>query len=281
MLKQIILFMIAIYLVAIPDIQAQSLKPYIGIHGGINFSQPQILASYNIITLLNGEELESKQYNSLLQNVGNQLGVSFILEITDKISVGIMPQIAKYVYGYSSSMDFFSNDGILVSTTENTSRQRLNYINFPVFLQYSITKGDFSPYLIAGFSYGYQRSAQHEVETNTTIYTEGEDLIFSQTTTDSYSSSFIHTKLNAFGGIGIRYNLTLFRLALDITYWYGLNNISHETNRFQNQTISGSTYDISDDIKLHHVVLNFSLLFPLNKPSNRGSLECVNPKKRR
>lgn len=283
MLRQIILFhyVIAIYLIELPNIQAQSIKPYIGIHGGINFSQPQILESYNIITLLDGEELGSKQYNSLLRNFGHQLGFSFILEITDLISVGLMPQIAQYVYGYSSSIDFFSNDGLQVSTTENTSRQRLNYFNIPFFFQYSITKRDFSPYLMAGFSYGYQRSAQHDVETKTTIYTEGEDLIFPQPTSDNYSSSFIHSKLNAFGGIGAFYNFTLFRLALDVTYWYGLNNISNETNRFQNQTISGSTYDILDDIKLHHFVMNFSVLFPVNKPSNRGSLECVTQKKRR
>jgi hypothetical protein len=283
MLRQITFsqLVVVFYLFTLLNLQAQSVKPYIGIHGGVNFSQLQILESYNIITLLNGDDLEEKQYNSLFRNFGNQIGFSFLLEINDKISVGLMPQMARYSYGYSSSLDFLSNNGTLVSTTENISRQQLNYINIPIFLQYTIMSKDFSPYLIAGFAYGYLRNAQHDVETNTSIYTEREDLNFSQPTSDTYSTSFIHTKLNGFGGIGVLYNLELFRLTMDITYWYGLNNITDETNRFQNQTISGSTYDISDDLKLHHFVLNISLLFPINKSEKKGSLECVTHKKRR
>lgn len=283
MLRQILLFqwMIVFFIIAAFDIQGQSIKPYIGIHGGINFSQPQILGNYDIITLLDGEALQGRRYNSLFQNFGNQIGFSFILEFNDHIAIGLMPQMARYSYGYSSSIDFFSNDGTLASTTENTSKQRLNYLNFPLFVQYTIRQADFSPYLIAGFSYGYLRNAQHDVVTNTTIYTDEDELVFSQPASDNYSSEFIYSKLNLFGGIGAFYDLTLFRLAVDITYWYGLNNISNETNRFQNQTISGSTYDISDDIKLHHFVLNISLLFPINKQTNRGSLDCVTPKKRR
>jgi hypothetical protein len=283
MLRQFLLlqWMAVCFISACVDIQGQSVKPYIGIHGGINFTQPQILGSYDIITLLDGEAVQGSQYNSLFQNFGNQIGFSFLLEINDHISIGLMPQMARYSYGYSSSMDFFSNDGTLASTTENTSKQRLNYLNFPLFIQYTIRHADFSPYLIAGFSYGYLRNAQHDVVTNTTIYANEEELVFSQPTSDNYSSEFIRSKLSILGGVGAYYDLTQFRLAADITYWYGLNNISHETNRFQNQTISGSTYDISDDIKLHHLILNVSLLFPINKQTNRGSLDCVTTKKRR
>jgi hypothetical protein len=283
MLRQIFLLQLVVvyFITASFDIQGQSIKPYIGIHGGINFTQPQILGSYDIITLLDGEALQGRQYNSLFRNFGNQIGFSFLLEFNGHITIGLMPQMARYSYGYSSSMDFYSNNGTLASTTENKSKQRLNYLNFPLFIQYTIRTADFSPYLIAGFSYGYLRNAQHDVVTNTTIYTDGEELVFSQPTSDNYSSEFIHSKLSLFGGVGAFYDLTLFRIAADITYWYGLNNISHETNRFQNQIISGSTYDISDDIKLHHFVLNISILFPVNKQTNRGSLECVTPKKRR
>ena len=283
MLRQILLlhWVVVCLIAASFDIQGQSVKPYIGIHGGINITQPQILGSYDIITLLDGEALQGSRYNSLFRNFGNQIGFSFLLEFSDHLAIGLMPQTARYSYGYSSSMDFFSNDGTLASTTENTSKQRLSYLNFPLFVQYTIRRADFSPFLIAGFSYGYLRNAQHDVVTNTTIYTNGEELVFSQPTSDNYSSEFIHSKLSLLGGIGAFYDLTVFRLAADVTYWYGLNNISHETNRFQNQTISGSTYDISDDIKLHHFVLNISLLFPINKQTNRGSLDCVTTKKRR
>jgi hypothetical protein len=230
---------------------------------------------------LNREALQGRDYDPLIWNSGNQIGFSFILEINDHISVGLMPQMARYSYAYSSSMDFYTNDGTIASNTKNNSKRNFNYVNFPLFLQYTIRQADFSPYLIAGFSYGYLRNAQHDVETVTTIYTDGEDLVFSQSTSDNYTTSFIHSKLNVFGGIGAFYDLTLLRVAADITYWYGLHNVTHETNRYQNQTISGSTYDISDDIKLHHFILNISLLFPINKQHNRGSLDCVTNKKRR
>ena len=261
--------------------QAQSLKPYIGIHGGVNFTQPQIMETYTIVTLISGEELQGKQYDPIFRNFGHQIGITFALEINDHFSVGLMPQIAAYSYGYSSLIDFFTNDGSQASTAENISEYELNYINFPVYIQYIIREAAFSPYLTAGFSYGYLRNVQHQVVTNTTIYAEEENLVFSQLNSNNYSTGFIHSKMNLFGGIGVFYEFTLFRLAVDFTYWYGLNNIVNETRRFENQTISGSTYDISDDIKLHHLVMNFSILFPINKPTNRGSLDCVLPQKRR
>ena len=57
-------------------INAQSIKPYIGINGGINFTRAQVLGSYDIITLLNGEALDGSQYDPLFRNFGYHFGFS-------------------------------------------------------------------------------------------------------------------------------------------------------------------------------------------------------------
>lgn len=255
---------------------AQSIKPYIGIHGGINLCQPDILQEYQIITLLDSDEPIEVEYDPIYKNFGHQIGFSLFLELTDKLEIGLMPQQARYSYGYSSILEFTDYQGNIISETENTSNQRLTYINIPLIVKYTLRETDFTPYLIAGFSYGILRSAQHDVVTVIT----GE-IQSSASTSDNYSTEFISSKLSLLGGAGISYDFTQFRLDLDASYWFGLNNIVHEGNRFSNQTISGNTYDIPADTKLHHIVLNLSVLFPINEVNDRGSLDCVPFKKRK
>lgn len=275
-------FSIIALVISFTNIEGQDIKPFVGFHGGINFTNPGIISSYNMVTSINDEQLGERTYEPLFSNFGHQLGFSLFLQFNDHFLVGFLPETGKYSYGYSSSMEFNDSQGVLVSTYSNESKINLNYITFPLLIQYQILKGEnWSPYLFAGGSYGLLRNAQHNVASTTILETETGAIEFYDPSTTNSSTEFIKSKWNVFGGVGGFYDFTQFRIGLDVSYWLGLHNIVNESNRYSNQTISGSTYDISDDVQLNHLVMNLSVLFPINKKTNKGSLDCVVPKRRK
>jgi hypothetical protein len=276
----IFIFLALIFSVA--QALGQDIKPFVGFHGGINFTNSAIISSYNLVTNINGEQGSEKAYEPLFNNFGHQLGFSLFIQFKDHFLVGFIPEIGKYSYGYSTSLDFYDSQGDLASIYRNESRINLNYIIFPLLIQYQVLReGNWSPYLFAGGSYGLLRSALHNVAFTTILETETGTIEFNNPSTSNSSTEFIKSKWNVFGGVGAFYDFTQFRIEIDVSYWFGLNNIVNETNRYNNQAISGSTYDITDDVRLSHLVMNLSILFPINKKTNRGSLDCVVPKRRK
>lgn len=261
-------------------LSAQKFQPVIGIHGGVNFSIPKVTDSYEMITLLNGEPTPDRNYNNLFQSFGHQIGFSLYLYLNDHLAIGLLPQMATYTYGYNTSLEFFNTNGAPVSMVERFSESKLNYINIPLVLNYYIRKATFSPYLMGGASYGIMRGAQQTVETQTTDYATS-DVTYPNTTQAVNDNEYIRSKINVFGGVGAQYDLTQLRIALDISYWMGLNNIVNETNRYDTQSLSGRTYAVSDDLTLDHVVVNLSVLFPINKVNTKGALDCTTFKKKR
>jgi hypothetical protein len=280
--SQLLLLILLIFLYIFPDKSAgQNFKPYIGIHGGLNFTRPDVLHPYTIITLLNGEHQNKREYYPLIWNPGYQLGFSFLLSVTHNVTIGLLPEISQYSLGYSSTLDFFDNQGNPASQIETTTKQRLGYVTIPLVAYYFPLKNKWSPYLAGGAAYAFLRNAQHDVNTHTILLTASGNIDFNISNSVNYSSEFIRSKLSLFAGAGYRLDLTQLYLLLDLAYWCGLHNISYEANRFHDQIISGSTYDVPDDLKLNHWMINLSLLFPVNKAISKGSLDCVTFKRRK
>jgi hypothetical protein len=272
-------FFVVVQLFLFTCLGAQSLKPYIGIHGGINLSQPIVIGTnQQIVTLLNGDDPQKRKYTGLFKSSGYQVGFSLYLKIKDKLSIGFLPEISKYTYGYQSQMIFYNNLGDSVLNVENLSKSKIEYFNLPLILQYQLNIQKASPYIFIGASYGLLRSAQHTVKVNS-VQENGVE--FNESSTDNYSSEYIRSKINLLGGIGVIRDFKLFHLAIDLSYWIGMNNIINESNRYNTHSIGGTTYDIPDDIKLNHIVLNTSVIFPINKSNNRGSLDCIVQKKKK
>jgi hypothetical protein len=270
----------ALLLFIILKVPAQKLQPIIGVHGGVNFSIPKILGSYEMITLLNGEELPEREYDPLYRNFGHQLGFSFFVGLNDHFAVGLMPQTATYAYGYNTSLEVYFTNGNPASLTERISKSKIDYINIPLVVNYYIRKAAFTPYLTGGTSYGLLRGARQNVDTRITDYSTS-DVNYLNLTPSVNTSEYIRSKFNFFGGVGAQYDLTQMRIALDISYWLGLHNIVNETNRFDSQNLSARTYAISDDLQLDHVVINLSILFPINKVVKKGALDCTTFKTKR
>lgn len=275
-----ILFVLGIFISL--SIQCQSIKPYIGFHGGINFTQPNVISKYEIISTINIEEASEHEYKKIFENFGHQIGFTILLNLNTHFSLGFIPEISNYSYGYKSTEGFYNSQGDSVLTITNNVTSKLNYFNFPLFVQYKVKSGPFVPYLFIGGSFSLLRNAQQTVNELSLLQNQGANLEFEETSTNNNSSNYIKSKISAFAGIGASYEFTAFTLALDASYWFGFNNIINESNRFNNHSISGSTYELSDDAKLNHIVINASILFPINKNNGeKGALDCIPFKNRK
>ena len=251
------------------------LQPYIGIHGGVNFTNVHVIQEFGIITLISGDELPGREYKPLFQNFGSQFGLSFFLEFNKHLALGFWPEFANYKYNYSSEIEYTDRLGEPASTSQNEGRVKLSYLNFPLVLQYTILDKPFSPYVFAGGAYGLRQSSLHTVNTTDTQITASGEFPFS-TSYESVNVGFIRSKFSLLGGVGARYDFTGIKVALDFGYWLGMNNITDETNRYSDGEITGHTYEIPDDIKLDHLAVNLRLIFIVNTDEEtKGALDCI------
>ena len=90
-----------------------------------------------------------------------------------------------------------------------------------------------------------------------------------------YNDQYIKSRLAAVAEVGAIYNFNDLQIMFGIGYHYNFNNVTNENNRYSNQLITGSSYDINDNIRLHALNFNVRIILPLNKPSNLiNSLTC-------
>ncbi len=243
----------------------------IGLKGGINFSNPRISKTYGIFHSLNSETVPpGKDYNTIWKNLGFQYGFTGLYRLTDDMNLLFEPTFGHYKYGYSSTLDWVDGENAESSQSSETNHvQKLRYIEIPLFFQYLYDIDPIAPYAIVGGAYGYMIGSEKFAETHnyTTVGSSRIQTSENEQLT-SYNDQFIRTRLHAYAGIGARYELSSIIFMLEAGYQWSFHNISHESSRFSNQQILGSTYDINDDISLDALSLNLRVLFPLNKKSS-------------
>ena len=253
-------------------------KFLVGFKGGINFTQPIPLARYSVISTNSPEGTGEKKYRSFLSNPGYQYGFVMIYNLTDNIALSFQPGISQYSYNYSNNYSWTDN-----SNTSNQidltyeSRHTLHYLEFPLIVQYSYGSGLLKPYLQGGFQYGMLQNATAKVTTRMIQRSlTGDVPLNMDDNTGDVSAWYIRSRFTLIAGAGVRYDLNSVLLALDASYFFGLNNVVNESGRYSIQNFSGGSYDIPDDISLHNLVINVSLLFPINQTIRRINDSCKN-----
>ena len=253
-------------------------KILVGFKGGINFTQPIPLARYSVVSTNNAVEAGMKKYKSFLSNPGYQYGFVIIYNLTENIALSFQPGISQYAYSYSNSYSWADN-----SNTSNQidltyeSRHTLHYFEFPLIVQYSYGSGSLKPYLQGGFQYGMIQNATAKVTTQLIQHSLNGDVPLNvDDNTGDVSAWYIRSRFTLLAGAGVRYDLSAVLLALDASYFFGLNNVVNEKGRYSIQNFSGGSYDIPDDINLHNLVINVSLLFPINQTIQRINDSCKN-----
>ncbi|NJK85834.1 MAG: hypothetical protein HC906_07575 [Bacteroidales bacterium] len=81
---------------------------YVGFSGGINFTQPIVKKSFDIIQPLTIPEQPGKfkTYKPLFSNPGNQFHFQFWYPVKMQLHVGISPGMAAYTYKYNTETNW-------------------------------------------------------------------------------------------------------------------------------------------------------------------------------
>ncbi|MBN2348224.1 MAG: PorT family protein [Bacteroidales bacterium] len=251
---------------------------FVGFKGGINFSQPLILQSYSVFSQVSGLNTgnEAKTYSGFLKNTGYQYHFIGMYNINNNLSISFQPGVAQYSYSYENDYSWITEgDDINTITLNYSHKQNLRYIEIPVLFRFEYAIGNISPYIQGGISYGILQQADKSVSSELIQHSLSGDIPLNVEDNESVVSDlFIRSRLALLGGIGINYNLNGVLLGLEAVYNAGLNNIVNESRRFSNQDFLSGNYDVPDDINLQNLMINFVVLFPLNKGTNQKDDSC-------
>lgn len=207
----------------------------------------------------NTYEKEYRNYNHLGGISGFEFGFTF-----KGIGVSFQPNFQRQIFSYKTKYQWVDPANIYnILDLKYDQVQKLDYFEFPLILKYELQLFKLRPYVQAGYYYGRLNNAFKEVEVEVSDYASGA----SNTNTIAHPSSgdkelFIRSSMGLIVGGGASYPIGNIRLALDLHYRHGFNNITSVANRFSNDQFTGSG-DVQDDIKLRNFALSLSCLFPM------------------
>src|SRR6266498_5296127 len=79
-------------------------KFLLGLRGGINFTQTQVLMQYTLFSNTSaGDVPASKSYATLFHNMGSQFGIIAVLQLTDRAYLSLQPSVSTYNFTYSTT----------------------------------------------------------------------------------------------------------------------------------------------------------------------------------
>ena len=250
---------------------------YLGLKGGANLSHVLVLDQYQIFSSIGQVEAGSKEYDKIYQNLGYQYGIVGLYTINDKMNLIFEPTFAHYRFGYSGSNTWIDTDNEgMARTSSQEHKQHLRYLELPLLLQIYRDMAPLKPYVIAGGYYGLLMGAEKLMHISEVTTINDQD--FTTSSEDQrlfYNDQYIKSRLAAVAEIGAIYDFNNLQIMFGIGYHFSFNNITNENARYSNQMITGSSYDINDNIRLNSLNLNVRIFLPLNKPSNLiKSLTC-------
>ncbi|HEX8548214.1 MAG TPA: hypothetical protein VF691_14730, partial [Cytophagaceae bacterium] len=76
--------------------------------------------------------------------------------------------------------------------------------------------------------------------------------------------SHIKSMVGLLLGGGVAYDIDWFRLGLEVNYRIGFSNITDVKNRYQDNLLLSSSYDVPDDLKLNCLEISLSCMVPLD-----------------
>lgn len=217
-----------------------------------------------------------KDYSGVFSNIGNQFGFIAFYPVKGNFHIGLLPRFSTFTYNYESSAAWEDAANSIEYEMQGNHHHKLRYIEIPLVIRYYIGLGKLKPYLEGNVNYGILYQANKEIDSDFITRQNGTENSIPQSSYSSdYGSSYIKSRLALGGGIGAAYDFDQLILTLDLNYSLNMNNITNQGARYGNQLILGSSYDVPDDIKLHNLAINLGIIFPINKITKRGAVECT------
>jgi len=263
----------------------------IGLRGGINFSQPIVIHGSEVIQGYDPASPTEKDYGPIFANIGYHYAFVFMFYLKESLSLSIEPAFADYTYRYELTSGWTNGtDPTDYIEYSGLHKNSISYLELPVVLRYEFRVNKLQPFLSLGLTYGFKINAMKTLESSVTRNTGAVSIPYENTTQSSTnSSSYIHSRIGIAPGIGFFYPLGPVKLMVSADFNFGLNNITDESNRYANSSVSAGMYDVQDDLRLG--VLSFTVGVLFNTGSNNGSsggnrqggkaVECITFKNKR
>lgn len=237
---------------------------WIGLKAGSNLSKTIVTRRYTVLTPTNyQEELMYKEYENF-----NKAGSQGTLEITfyfKGIGISLQPTLRNARFVYTNRYRWSDTEENTTNTLElnYTQEQKIVHTILPLMVRYEIGSGKLRPYIEGGTYMGFLINANKEVNIQGVDYASGgENQFESEPIVVGAKDLFAKKHWSLLIGTGVNYNLGNVRLNLDISYQYGMSNITSTKNRFSNDRLAG-VGDAMDDMKLNNISVSAGCLFPL------------------
>lgn len=211
-------------------------------------------------------QVEEGFYDKTYQNF-NKLGAQAGLDVTffhKGFSVSFQPNYRRQQFTYSNEYQWVDTDNA-ANTLElmYTQDHQLDYIEFPLSVKYDILQTQLRPFVHLGAYYGTLLNANKSIVIEGTDAASGNVNPFqSEEIIVGATDLFLDTSWGFLGGIGGSYNVGNVRIVLDVTYRYGMNNITSAKNRFTENRLAG-VGDALDDVKMRNISFSLGVLFPM------------------
>ncbi len=225
-------------------------KLSIGVKAGVNFTIAKSIESYSVFSNSTSGIAYMKDYEPINKNLGTQFGFIVHYSLTDKLYLSFQASLFNYNFEYFNEYEW--------SGTQNYRlhlyfRQNLEYIELPLYVKWEIGKRKIQPYIQGGFYYSLLlKSTKYVERTESSIFGDFEY----ETESLGSDNSYITSNIGTVAGIGVSYSFKRSKIGLEANFRYGFHNLTRKENRAQNNTLTGKSYDIPDDIKLMNLSIN-------------------------
>ena len=216
-----------------------------GFGGGANFANIMEINSYPLVEDISGAEYESN-YSNMFTNIGTQFFFHGEFWLKNFI-VAFKPGVHTYKFNKTDQVIF--NQEVVV----NENRYLNRYLQVPLEVKMVFGSGTLKPYLGGGIAYGH---------------------LLQQVASGTHS--FISPKFTVAPLAGAYYSFDNFDLVLTGGYNFGLHTVTKKSDRYN---VGSSTPYAQSDILLNDLYVTLSILFSVQKPDSRGTLDCPTPKK--
>lgn len=240
---------------------------WLGLRAGMNYAQPVPGNRYSSISPIDyeSESLEKTYDQFNLPGILIGLDLSFYHK---GFSIGLQPSFKQNRFSYSNQLEWNGDTDPETFSTRYKAQQRLSYIELPILFKYEvIQRGKVRPFVMAGMQYSILVGGDIKTDITHTDNSTGEPKEYDGGSVRINNKNQFQNYYGAFGGIGAGFDFFNIRTVLEVTYLYGISEIT-DPNQRNSHTELTTLGDANDDLKLNQVNISLSFVFPLRYIDN-------------
>jgi hypothetical protein len=234
---------------------------YFGVRGGLTLTKAVPVERFSTFSSTTGESgLYDKKYHNFTQ-AGSVAG----LELTYKYlhySISFQPNYRRYRFSYENDYSWTDSTVQFTLDLNYFQDQKIDYIEFPLFVKYEFLQGAFKPFVQVGGYYGRMFNANKSITIRGKDAASGGKDFEAMPVIEDATDLFLKPQLGYALGLGLNWDSGNMRLIFDIVYRRNTHNITNRQNRYTHNRLAGSG-DALDDVKLRAFSFNIACVFPM------------------